>query len=56
MTEINGLIAVVLTVPNANTFTVNINSTAFTAYSSAGTVSKSERFIDDRSGNLTGQD
>lgn len=56
MTEINGLIAVVLTVPDANTFTVNINSTAFTAYSSAGTVSKSERFIDDRSGNLTGQD
>jgi hypothetical protein len=56
MTQINGLIGVVLTVPDANTFTVNVDSTAFTAYSSAGTVTKAERFIDDKSGVLTGQD
>ena len=56
MTQINGLIGVVLTVPDANTFTVNIDSTAYTAYSSGGSVAKAERFIDDKSGNLTGQD
>ena len=56
MTQINGLIGVVLTTPTADTFTVNIDSTNFSAYSSGGTVSKAERFIDDKSGNLTGQD
>ncbi len=56
MTQINAMIGVVLTVPDANTFTVNIDSTNFTAYGSGGTVAKAERFIDDRSGNLTGQD
>lgn len=56
MTQINGLIGVVLTVPDANSFTVNIDTTSFTAYSSTGVVYKSERFIDDKSGILTGQD
>lgn len=56
MTEINGLIAVVLSTPDLNTFTVNIDSTDFTAYSSGGLAYKSERFIDDKSGVLTGQD
>lgn len=56
MTQINNRIGVVLTVPDANTVTVNIDSTNFTAFSSGGTVAKAERFIDDRSGNLTGQD
>lgn len=56
MTQINKRIGVVLTVPDANSFSVNIDSTNFTAYSSGGTVAKAERFIDDRSGNLTGQD
>jgi hypothetical protein len=56
MTQINSRIGVVLTVPTADTFTVNIDSTNFTAYSSGGTVAKAERFIDNRSGTLTGQD
>lgn len=57
MTEINGMIGVVLTVPDANTFTVNIDtSTGYTAYSSGGMATKAERFIDDKSGNLSGQD
>lgn len=52
MTEINHRIGVVLTVVDANNFTVDIDSTAFTAYSSAGSVSKAELFTDDRSGGL----
>lgn len=56
MTQINGMIGVVLTVPTSGTFTVNIDTTAFTAYSSGGNVSKAERFIDDRNGSLSSAD
>lgn len=56
MTQMNGRIGVVLNVPSVNAFTVNIDSTSFTAYSSGGSAAKCERFIDDKSGNLTGQD
>lgn len=56
MTQINSMVGVVLTVPDANTFTVNIDTTAFTAYSSGGNVSKAERFIDDRNGVLASVD
>lgn len=54
MTQLNKRIAVVLTVPSTTTFTFDIDTSAFTAYSSAGSVAKSELFIDDRSGILTG--
>jgi hypothetical protein len=37
MTELNGLVAQVVSVVDANNVTVNINSTAFTTYTSAGT-------------------
>lgn len=37
MTELNGLVAQVVTVVDANNVTVDINSTAFTTYTSAGT-------------------
>lgn len=40
MTQINGLTGVVQTVPTGTTFTVNINSTTFSAYTSGGTVAK----------------
>ena len=35
MTEINGMFGVVATVPTANTFTININTTAFTTFVSS---------------------
>jgi len=39
MTEVNGLFFVIATVPNANTFTLRgVDSSAYTAYSSGGTV------------------
>lgn len=56
MTEINDRIGVITAVADANTFTVNIDSTGFTAYSSAGTAAKCERFTDNRSGVLVGSD
>jgi len=36
MTQINTLRGLIVAVPNANTFTVNINTTGFSAYSSGG--------------------
>ena len=54
MTQINKLIGIVLTVPTADTFSVDIDSSAFTAYSSGGTISKAELFTDNRDGVLTG--
>lgn len=56
MTQINNMIAVVISVIDANNITVNIDSTGFTAYSSGGSISKAERFSDDRNGVLTSSD
>lgn len=53
MTEINDLIGTVTAVGSVNSFTVNINSTGFSAYSSGGTVGKCELFTDDVNGVLT---
>lgn len=52
MTQINGLIGVVTQVIGSTIFVVNINSSAFTAYSSAGAVAKAEHFVDDQNGNM----
>lgn len=52
MTQINGLIGFVVTVNDANNVTISINSTAFAAYSSGGTIYGSEYFIDDKNGTL----
>jgi hypothetical protein len=54
MTQINNLIGVVATAPDADTVTLDINSTGFSAYSSDGTIVKAELFVDDRSGGLVG--
>jgi len=40
MTQINGLLGTVQAAPPADSFTVNINSTAFTTYTSGGTAAK----------------
>lgn len=53
MTQINGLIGFVVTVNDANNVTISINSTAFSAYSSGGTIYGAEYFIDDKNGNFT---
>ena len=45
MTQINGLYGTVTQVTGANTFVVNIDSTAFTAYAAGGTVQLTEREI-----------
>lgn len=55
MTEINGKVATVRTTPTSDTFTVDVNSTAFTNYTSGGSAYKAEIFMDDRAGNLTAQ-
>lgn len=52
MTEINGLIGVVRQVVDANNVIVSIDTSGFTAYSSAGTIAKAEHFIDDKNGNM----
>lgn len=52
MTEINNLIGIVQST-TATTITLNIDSTSFTAWSSAGKIYKAEYFIDDNNGNLT---
>ncbi len=39
MTEVNGNIYEVVSVANSSTFTINVNSTGFTAYSTGGTAS-----------------
>lgn len=54
MIQINKRIAVVVTVPTVNSFTIDIDTTGFTAYSSGGNVGKAELFTDDRSGGLSG--
>ena len=54
MTQINNRIAIVGTVTDANSFPIDIDTSAFSAYSSGGFVGKSELFTDDRSGGLTG--
>lgn len=54
MTQINNLIGYVQTVVDADNFTISINTSTFTAYSSGGTVSKCEQFTDDQNGNLIG--
>ncbi len=53
MTQINDMIGVVTAVASSSSYTVNIDTTNFTAYSSDGTGAKAERFVDDRSGNLS---
>jgi len=54
MTQINKLVGVVTLVSDADHFAVDIDTSGFTAYSSGGSAGKSELFIDDRSGGLTG--
>ncbi len=53
-TQLNKRIGIVLTVPSVDTFTVDIDTTAFTAYTSDGKVAKAELFTDGRSGALIG--
>lgn len=53
MTQLNKRIAVVTAV-NGTAFTIDINTTGFTAYSSGGSVGKAELFTDNRSGGLVG--
>lgn len=55
MTQINNLIANVYAVIDANTVYVNIATTSYTAYSSAGTIAKVEILNDGRNGTLTGR-
>jgi hypothetical protein len=52
MTEINGLLGTVISVPTADTIVVDIDTTAFTNYSSGGFLYTAERFVDDRNGNM----
>lgn len=52
MTQINKLIAIVMAVGSATSVTLSINSSAFTAYGSAGTIFLAEYFIDDLNGGL----
>lgn len=54
MVEMNGKIGLIVAVPTAGSFTVNINSTAYTNYTAAGTASVAEVFVDQRDGTLTG--
>lgn len=54
MTEINGMIGYVSAVGSADSFTVSINSSAFTAWSSGGTSTKAEVFVDQKDGTLLG--
>lgn len=52
MTQINGVVATVTNATNPNAVTISVDSSAFTAWSSGGTIYKVEVFTDDRSGNL----
>lgn len=52
MIEINNIIGIVYAT-TATTITLNINSTGFTAYSSGGTIYKSEYFVDNQNGVLS---
>lgn len=40
MTELNGWTAAILTVPTADTFTIDVDTTTYTAYASGGTAAK----------------
>jgi len=51
MTEINDKIGIVTDI-NGNDFTIDINSTSFTNYTSGGTAGKCEYFTDDKNGIL----
>lgn len=53
MTQINGQIAVVVSVIDAENFTVTINSVNYTAYSSGGTSQEMEVFTDNYIGGMT---
>ena len=53
MTEINNLIGYVSNVIDANNFTISADTSAFTNYSSGGSVFKCEQFTDDQNGNLS---
>lgn len=52
MTQINDMLGTVVAV-SGNDFTVDINSSGFSAYSSGGASYKAERLTDDRSGGLS---
>jgi hypothetical protein len=52
MTQINGLIASVNSISDADHFFLNIDASGFTAYSSGGSLYKVEQFTDDYLGNL----
>lgn len=52
-TQLNGILAKVYSAPDANTLVFQINSTAYTAYTSGGTVTKAEYFTDSFLGTLT---
>ena len=54
MSQLNYKYARVISVPNANSFTIDINTTSYTIYSSGATVAKAEVFTDDYNGNLVG--
>jgi hypothetical protein len=54
MSEICNTALKVVSVIDANNFTVNINSSNFQPYASGGTVTKTETVTDDYNGNLTG--
>ena len=54
MSQLNYKYARVKSVPNANSFTIDINTTSYTIYSSGATVAKAEVFTDDYNGNLVG--
>ncbi len=52
MTQINNVIGIVDTVIDANNVTISINTSAFTAYTSGGTMYKCEYWNDDKNGNM----
>ena len=52
MTEINNIIATVTEVIDSSNVLISIDSTSFTTYTSGGTITKIERFVDDRVGGL----
>ena len=52
MTEINNLIGYVVSVKDVNNVLISINTSTFTAYTSGGTIAKSEQLTDDQNGNL----
>ena len=54
MVELNGAIGRVTEIVNVNEFKADVNTTGFSSYTSGGTITKVEKFTDDRSGNLVG--